>query len=248
MTEIGLMAAFAAGVISFLSPCVLPLVPGYMSFISGVSLDELRADDRDSAVTRKILVNTFAFVIGFSIVFILLGASASFIGQVLLANQRVLRYLAGGIVILFGLHLTGILKIKWLYQDKRYHGESVARGPVGAMFLGLAFAAGWSPCIGPILAGILAFAATQDTMWAGIGLLAVYSAGLGIPFVLTGLLTQRMLAAMDNAKKVLWAIEMGGGVLLIIVGALIFTDNFLIFNRYLAFLERFTFYLESFTL
>jgi len=142
MTEIGLMAAFAAGVISFLSPCVLPLVPGYMSFISGVSLDELRADDRDSAVTRKILVNTFAFVIGFSIVFILLGASASFIGQVLLANQRVLRYLAGGIVILFGLHLTGILKIKWLYQDKRYHGESVARGPVGAMFLGLAFAAG----------------------------------------------------------------------------------------------------------
>ena len=116
------------------------------------------------------------------------------------------------------------------------------------MFLGLAFAAGWSPCIGPILAGILAFAATQDTMWAGIGLLAVYSAGLGIPFVLTGLLTQRMLAAMDNAKRVLWAIEMGGGVLLIIVGALIFTDNFLIFNRYLAFLERFTFYLESFTL
>ena len=113
MTEIGLMAAFAAGVISFLSPCVLPLVPGYMSFISGVSLDELRADKRDRAVTRKILVNTFAFVIGFSIVFILLGASASFIGQVLLANQRVLRYLAGGIVLLFGLHLTGILKIKW---------------------------------------------------------------------------------------------------------------------------------------
>lgn len=238
-TEIGLIASFVAGVVSFLSPCVLPLVPGYMSFISGVSLEELRSEERAAEVSRTILVNTLTFVLGFSAIFIVLGASASYLGQVLLSNQRLLRYVAGGIVVLFGLHLIGVLQLKWLYREKRFHGPSVARGPGGAFLLGLAFGAGWSPCIGPILGGILAYAALQDTMWAGVGLLAVYSAGLGIPFLLTGVATRYALRMFDNAKRFLWAVEKVGGVLLIGVGVLIFTDNFLILSRYFAFLNRF---------
>ncbi len=239
MSEVGLLAAFAAGVVSFLSPCVLPLVPGYLSFISGVSLDELRAEDRQSAVSRAVMINTVAFVTGFSIIFIALGASASLIGQALLSNKVMLSRIAGLIVIVFGLHLTGIFKIKWFYKEKRFQGPSVARGPGGALLLGLAFGAGWTPCIGPILAGILAYAATQDTMWAGVGLLAVYSAGLGIPFLLTGMLTQHMLRAFDSVKRYMWAIEVSGGVLLIAVGLLMVTNNFLVLNRYLDFLNRF---------
>ena len=239
MSEVGLLAAFAAGVVSFLSPCVLPLVPGYLSFISGVSLEELRAEERQSAVSRAVMINTVAFVTGFSIVFIALGASASLIGQVLLSNKVMLGRVAGLVVIVFGLHLTGIFKIKWFYKEKRFQGPTVARGPGSAVLLGLAFGAGWTPCIGPILAGILAYAATQDTMWAGVGLLAVYSAGLGIPFLLTGMMTQYMLRAFDSVKRYMWAIEISGGVLLIAVGLLMVTDNFLVLNRYLDFLNRF---------
>ena len=239
MSEVGLLAAFAAGVVSFLSPCVLPLVPGYLSFISGVSVEELRAAERQSAVSRAVMINTVAFVTGFSIVFIALGASASLIGQALLSNKVVLGRVAGLVVIVFGLHLTGIFKIKWFYKEKRFQGPTVARGPGGAVLLGLAFGAGWTPCIGPILAGILAYAATQDTMWAGVGLLAVYSAGLGIPFLLTGMMTQYMLRAFDSVKRHMWAIEVSGGVLLIAVGLLMVTDNFLVLNRYLDFLNRF---------
>lgn len=238
-TEVGLIAAFAAGIVSFLSPCVLPLVPGYLSFISGVSLEEMRAAERDSDISQTILVNTLAFIVGFSLVFIALGASASYIGQLLQSNQAILRRVAGIIVIVFGLHLVGLLKIKWFYREKRFQGPSVARGPGGALLLGLAFAAGWTPCIGPILAGILAYASTQETMWAGISLLAVYSAGLGIPFLLTGVATRYALTVFDNARRYLWAVEVAGGVLLIAVGLLIFTNNFLIFNRYLTFLNRF---------
>lgn len=239
MDQIGLLAAFVAGVVSFLSPCVLPLVPGYMSFISGVSLAELRSDEREAELSRTILLNTLAFVVGFSLVFIALGASASFIGQILQTNQRLLRRIAGAVVILFGLHLVGILKIKWLYREKRLQGPSVARGPGGALLLGVAFGAGWTPCIGPILAGILAFAATQETLWQGVGLLAVYSAGLGIPFLLTGVATQYALRIFERAKRFLGMVEVAGGILLIAVGLLIFTNNFLVLSQYLSFLNRF---------
>jgi cytochrome c-type biogenesis protein len=237
--QVSLLTAFAAGIVSFLSPCVLPLVPGYMSFISGVSLDEMRAEDRKSDTSRAVMVNTAFFVLGFTIVFVSLGAAASSVGSFLLENQRWLQRIAGAIVVIFGLHLVGLLKIEWLYRDKRFHGPVTPRGPFGALLLGLAFAAGWTPCIGPILAGILALAATQSSMWQGVLLLAVYSAGLGIPFLLTGLATQRLLDAFQRMRPFMWAIEMAGGILLIAVGIMIFTDNFFLFQRWLSFLNRF---------
>ena len=237
--ELSLVTAFVAGVVSFLSPCVLPLVPGYLSFISGVSLEEMRVAERQAEVRRKLLVNIVAFVLGFSIVFISLGASATLVGRFLITNQVIVRRVAGAIVIVFGLHLVGILKIGWLYREKRFHGPDVARGPGGALLMGLAFAAGWTPCIGPILAGILAYAATQETVWQGIGLLAVYSAGLGIPFILAGIATQRLLDAFQGFRRYLWLVEKVAGILLIVVGLLIFTNRFLLLSQYLSFLNRF---------
>lgn len=237
--DVGLVAAFVAGVVSFLSPCVLPLVPGYLSFISGVSLDELKSEERKADLSRVILLNTAAFVVGFSLIFISLGASASYLGGLLQSNQIWLRRVAGAIVVVFGLHLVGLVKIKWLYREKRFQGPDVARGPGGALLLGLAFGAGWTPCIGPILAGILALAATQETMWQGVVLLAVYSAGLGIPFLLTGWVTRYAIQALDRVKRFLWVVEVTGGVLLIAVGLMIFTNNFWLFQRYFAFLNRF---------
>jgi len=225
--QVSLVTAFAAGIVSFLSPCVLPLVPGYMSFISGVSLDELRAADRQADARRAVLVNTGFFILGFTIVFVLLGAAASSLGALLLDNQIWLQRVAGVVVVIFGLHLVGLIKIEWLYRDKRYHGAVKPRGPMGALLLGLAFAAGWTPCIGPILAGILAMAATKSSLWQGVVLLAVYSAGLGIPFLLTGLATERFLETFQRLRPFMGVIERVGGVMLIVVGVMIFTDNFL---------------------
>lgn len=237
--QVSLFAAFAAGAVSFLSPCVLPLVPGYISFISGASFDEMRAQDRGADVSRAILVNTLFFVVGFTIVFVSLGAAATSLGSVLLSNLPWLQRVAGVIVIVFGLHLIGVFKITSLYREKRFHGPTKARGPLSALLLGLAFAAGWTPCIGPILAGILALAATEQTVSQGMLLLAVYSAGLGIPFLLTGLATQRFLDLFQRMKRSMRIIEVAGGVMLVAVGIMIFTNNFILFQRWLSFLNRF---------
>jgi cytochrome c-type biogenesis protein len=237
--QVSIFTAFLAGIVSFLSPCVLPLVPGYLSFVSGVSMDEMRAEDRKADASRAIVVNTLFFVLGFSIVFVAMGAAATVLGGFLLENLPILGRIAGVIVILFGLHLTGLLPIKWLYQQMKFHGPANTRGPLGALLLGLAFAAGWTPCIGPILAGILALGAGQDTVWQGMGLLTVYSAGLGVPFLLTGLATQRFLGLFDAVKRHMRIVEMVGGVMLIAIGIMMVTDNFYIFQRWFSFLNRF---------
>ena len=237
--QISVLTAFFAGVVSFLSPCVLPLVPGYLSFVSGVSMDEIRSEDRQAEASRAILVNTLFFVLGFSIVFVTLGAAATAVGGFLMANLPMLQRVAGVIVILFGLHLTGLLPIKWLYQQAKFEGPENARGPAGALLLGLAFAAGWTPCIGPILAGILALGAGQDTVGQGMLLLAIYSAGLGVPFLLTGWATQRFLGVFDAIKRHMRLVEIAGGVMLIAIGAMMVTDQFYIFQSWLSFLNRF---------
>lgn len=245
MDDISIIAAFAAGTISFLSPCVLPLVPGYISLVSGISLDRLQAESAgDPKIARVVLVNSVFFILGFSLTFITLGASASAIGQIVMSRMSILYRLAGLLIIVFGLHLIGIVKIPFLYQDKRFHNVK-PRGMAGAFVLGLAFAFGWSPCLGPILAGILTVASTRDTVNEGVGLLAVYSAGLGLPFLLTSIGLNRFLAFYSRFKHHLRKVEVASGVLVVAIGTLIFTNTLTRFNSYLGFMNDFVLFLEE---
>jgi cytochrome c-type biogenesis protein len=239
MDNVSIFWAFGAGLISFLSPCVLPLVPGYISIISGSSLDQLKANEKDSSLFRTVLLNSIMFIVGFSITFILLGATATWIGQFLLSRMRLLGQLAGLILIVFGIHLTGIFKINFLYRDKRFHNVQKPRGLIGALVIGLAFAFGWTPCIGPILAGILAVASTKETVTQGMFLLAVYSAGLGIPFLLTSLALNQFLSFYGRFKRHFHAVEVLSGAMVIAVGLLILTGSLTRLATWFSFLNRF---------
>lgn len=225
------LAAFFAGLISFLSPCVLPLVPGYVSLISGAGVDELR--QHDSRLMRSVMVNSLMFILGFSLVFMALGAVASSIGQATRQHLALLSKVAGVIIILFGLHLTGLVPIRALYADKRLHGLQSKSTAAGAFLVGFAFAFGWTPCIGPILTVILTFAASEDTIAKGMALLAVYSLGLAVPFLLTSLGIDRFLAFYGRFRRHLHTVEVASGVLLIAIGALVFTRHFTIINSWL---------------
>lgn len=231
-------AAFTAGLVSFLSPCVLPLVPGYISLVSGASVDELKSDD-NARVLGKVLLHSLLFIAGFSVVFITLGASATWLGQVLLSRMSLLYRIAGLIIIIFGLHLTGLLKIGILYRDKRFHTAGKPATAAGAFLIGFAFAFGWTPCIGPILAAILSLAASQETIRAGIALLALYSLGLAVPFLLTSLGINKFLKFYNRFRTHLHTVEVFSGVVLIVLGAMIFTNQFTRLASYFAFLNRF---------
>jgi cytochrome c-type biogenesis protein len=237
MQEVTLLAAFVAGVLSFVSPCVLPLIPGYLSFVSGVTLDEMRGTSTGAGapadVRRRAVIMSIAFVIGFSIVFISLGASATAIGTLLMEHLSILGKIAGVVIILFGLHMMGVLKIGLLYSEKRMQTSGKPAGFFGAMLVGIAFAFGWTPCIGPILAAILAVAAAQESVGEGVKLLAVYSAGLGVPFIATSLAINKFFAASARIRKHYHAIEVVSGVLLVVVGALIFTNRFTVIAQLL---------------
>jgi cytochrome c-type biogenesis protein len=233
--EVSLLAAFLAGVLSFISPCVLPLIPGYLSFVSGVTLDEMRgtAAVAHSGTKRRALLMSLAFVLGFSIVFISLGASATALGSLLMDHLALLGKIAGVIIIIFGLHMMGVLKIGWLYNEKRVQTNKKPAGFFGAVLVGIAFAFGWTPCIGPILSAILFVAAAQETVGEGVQLLAVYSAGLGVPFIATSLAINQFLAASARIRKHYHTIEVVSGVLMIVVGILIFTNKFTIIAQFL---------------
>jgi cytochrome c-type biogenesis protein len=232
------IAAFLAGIISFLSPCVLPLVPGYISLISGASVETLQEADRK--LLRSVMINSLTFILGFSVVFIALGALATGVGQVTQRYHRELAIFAGVVVFVFGLHLTGLFKINALYSDKRLHSVKGGAGPVGAFVVGFAFAFGWTPCIGPILSVILVMASSQATVAKGILLLAVYSLGLAVPFLLTSLGVNRFLAFYGKFRRHLHTVEVISGILLIAFGLLIATGNFTRLSSYLGFLNRFS--------
>jgi cytochrome c-type biogenesis protein len=232
------IAAFVAGLLSFLSPCVLPLVPGYVSLISGTGAGTLETDTSRRAF-RTVMLNSITFILGFSIVFIMLGAGATALGQLVGRFRRDLTFIAGIVIIVFGLHLTGLLKLKFLYADKRMHDVKGGSSPLGAFLVGFAFAFGWTPCIGPILAGILTLAAAEETVTKGMLLLAVYSAGLAVPFLLTSLGVDRFLAFYSRFRRHLHAVEVVSGVLLIMIGALVLTGRFTVLSGYLSFLNRF---------
>ncbi len=231
------LAAFVAGLISFLSPCVLPLVPGYVSLISGAGVEELK--DQQGQLLRKVMLNSAAFIIGFSIVFITLGAISTEVGQMLARYKNVLAQAAGVVIILFGLHLTGILQIKALLADTRLHSLKGGSTAWGAFVIGFAFAFGWTPCVGPILGVVLGFAATQDTVFKGIFLLAVYSLGLAVPFLLTSLGIERFLKFYNRFKFHMHALEVASGALLIALGVLLVLGRFTLISSYLSFLNRF---------
>ena len=231
------LAAFVAGILSFLSPCVLPLVPGYVSLISGATVEDLQAGDRRMLGT--VMLHSLTFILGFSVVFIALGAVATGIGQFANEYHNLLAKVAGIIVIVFGLHLTGLLKIKALYADKRLHDVKGGSSALGSFAVGFAFAFGWTPCIGPILATILVFAGAQETLMKGVLLLAIYSAGLAVPFLLTSLGVDRFLGFYTRFRRHLHTVEVISGVLLIVVGVLIFMNNLKLLSGYLAFLNRF---------
>ena len=238
MTSLPLpLAAFVAGLISFLSPCVLPLVPGYVSLISGAGIEELKSSD--GHLLRKMMLNSAAFIIGFSIVFITLGAISTEVGQVLAQYKSLLARIAGAVIILFGLHLTGLFQIKALLADTRLHTLKGGASPWGAFVIGFAFAFGWTPCVGPILAVVLGFAAAQDTVWKGIFLLAIYSAGLAVPFLITSLGIERFLKFYNRFKFHMHAVEVASGALLIVLGILLVMGRFALISGYFSFLNRF---------
>jgi len=231
------IAAFVAGLISFLSPCVLPLVPGYVSLISGAGVDQLQAQESD--LLKKVMLNSIAFDLGFSIVFVTLGAISTSVGQLLAIYKTKLAVVAGVVIIIFGLHLTGVFQIKALLADTRLHQLKGGSTAWGAFVIGFAFAFGWTPCVGPILAVILGFAAAQDSVIKGIFLLAIYSLGLAVPFLLTSLGIERFLKFYSRFRSHMHALEVASGVLLIILGGLLVFGRFTIISNYLSFLNRF---------
>ncbi len=231
--SVGIFAALIAGVLSFLSPCVLPLVPSYLSFVTGMSLEDMRGGfDR-----RRVLVHSLLFVSGFTLIFVLLGAGATFIGSFLLYNSDWIARVGGAIIIVFGLHLLGVFRILPLMGERRVHLSSKPAGYVGTVAVGVAFGAGWTPCIGPILGAILTMAAARETVGAGIFLLFVYSVGLAVPFLLSALAMERFLQGIARFRKSLATVQIVSGLLLLLLGVLLVSGSF---TTLAAWLNRFT--------
>lgn len=233
--SIGIFVAFLAGVLSFLSPCVLPLVPSYLSFVAGVGLEEL--EEGRGEVRRTALLHALLFVAGFSVVFMGLGASASVLGQALHDYQVWIARVGGAIVILFGLHLLGVTPLRFLMRERRVQLQRRPVGLVGSLLVGVTFGAGWTPCIGPVLGGILTYAATRERLAQGVGLLAVYSAGLAIPFLLSAAALSRFLSAFRRFRRYIPWVERVSGALLVAVGVLLVSGQFTVLASWAA---RFT--------
>jgi cytochrome c-type biogenesis protein len=225
--EFSLPLVFGAGVLSFLSPCVLPLVPPYLTYMSGASFDQLRAQDGGAvALQRRVAITSLFFILGFSLVFITLGATATAFGQAFRQALPILTPIAGVVIIAMGLHFLGVYRIGLLDRQMRHQGPGAASGPAGGFLLGLAFAIGWTPCIGPVLAAVLSVAAGRETAWEGAGLLGIYSLGLGVPFFLAGVAIGPFMAFFQGFKKHLQTVERIMGGLLVVTGLLFLTGNF----------------------
>ncbi len=224
--QITYFGALSAGLLSFFSPCVLPLIPAYLCFLGGASLEELTAEGGvDKKVSNKVFTSALTFVLGFSTVFILMGASASALSRIIIQYMDTLSYIAGVVIIFFGLHYMGFFRITFLNFEKRFHIENKPSGIVGSYILGLAFAFGWTPCVGPILATILMVAAGGDSVWYGTSLLSVYAAGIGVPFLIAALAVKPFMAFMARFKRHLHKVELTIGILLAMTGVAILTGS-----------------------
>ncbi len=232
MTDVNILVAFAAGVFSFLSPCVLPLIPSYLSFVSGVSLEEMRTVTTTRSVRLRVLLNSIAFIVGFSLVFVSLGASASFLGSLFLSYRSLIRMLGGVFILLVGLYLVGLFKISALERYLQYNLKDKPAGYLGSVLVGITFAVAWTPCVGPILGAILALAGTSGEVGRGTLLLTTYAAGLGLPFFLSAVAINSFFEFSARFRRYIQIIHVLGGVLLIIVGILLLTDYMTILNAY----------------
>lgn len=254
MENVSLFGAFIAGVLSFISPCVLPLIPGYLSFISGVSLEEMRglqpvaagatggtmtvttgvsAAALSNTAKRQVIVTSLFFILGFSLVFVSLGASATFLGQYLMERLTIFGKVAGVLLIIFGLHTIGVFKIPFLLNEARVQANTKPASMIGAVIVGISFAFGWTPCIGPILSAILLVAAQQESVNQGIVLLSIYSLGLAIPFLLTAIAINQFFVAFKKIRRHYHTIEIVSGLLMIVIGLLIFFNRFTIIAQWL---------------
>ena len=222
LSAIGIVSVFAAGLVSFLSPCVLPLVPGYVSYVAGGSLEELRDDGLSRRRLAALVLSVF-FVLGFSSVFIALGASASALGGFLLQHKTIFEYAAGGVIILFGVYLVGLVRIPIFEREVRFAGRLAGGRPASAYLLGAAFAFGWTPCIGPVLGGILTMTATDASVGRGVALLAVYSLGLGVPFLLAAAFTGAFLRHMKRIRTISRPLQIAAGAIMVAMGIAMIT-------------------------
>ncbi len=222
-------AAFVAGLLSFFSPCVLPLIPAYFTFITGFSIEEL-TEKYNSEIRKKVFLSTFLFVLGFSLVFILMGASASFLGGLMYTYKKLIRIIGGILIIILGIHLTGLVRIPGLDFEKRITLEKKPLHFFGTLIIGMGFGAGWSPCIGPLLGSILIIAGSQETVWQGVILLGIYSTGLAIPFIIISIFINFLLTFIKKASKVLKYVNVVAGVVLIVVGLILVSNKLYVFS------------------
>jgi len=223
--DVSIWGAFVAGLLSFVSPCVLPLVPPYLCFLAGVTLDELTGEDSEAAPRAKVFLASLAFVLGFTTVFVALGASASVIGRIVMQYLDIFGYIAGAIIIVMGLHFLGVFRIGMLYREARVHVEKRPAGLIGAYLVGVAFAFGWTPCVGPVLAAILFVAGTEDTVGSGAMLLAVYSLGIGLPFLAASLFAGPFMRLMRRFRAQMGKVEKTMGALLVLTGVMFLTGQ-----------------------
>jgi cytochrome c-type biogenesis protein len=232
MNEVSVLVVFTAGLFSFLSPCVLPLIPSYLSFLSGVSLEEMRSGTLQGNVRRQVVLNSLFFIFGFSIVFISLGASASYLGSLFVGYRTFIRTLGGILITLVGLYLIGVFKVPFLERYLQFNLKGKPTGYLGSVLVGITFALAWTPCIGPILGAVLTLAGTSAEVDRGMLLLATYAAGLGLPFFLSALAMNSFFQFSQVFRRYLRVVHVTAGVLLLIVGVLILTDYLTILNAY----------------
>ena len=224
--NISFFVAFTAGFFSFISPCVLPLIPSYVSYITGISFEDLVEGGEDKNFTKICLFNSLAFIAGFTLVFMALGASSSLIGSVFRDYQNIIMRMGGLLIIIFGLFIMGVIKLDFLNREKKFHLPEKPAGYIGSVFVGIIFAAGWTPCIGPILGSILSLAATEGSVTFGIQLLFIYSIGLGLPFLLTSLALNTFLHHLPKVTRHMRVITTVSGLILVSIGLLLVTDRF----------------------
>ena len=230
--NISFAGAFIAGLLSFLSPCVLPLIPSYVTYITGLSFSDLKAEHPSHNVREQTIIHSLLFIAGFTVIFVFLGASATFLGSFLQEHMDLLRKVGGVMIMVFGVHVSGVFDVGILLGEKRLTLHHKPAGYFGSFVIGLAFAAGWTPCIGPILASILIVAATKGKVHYGMALLFVYSLGLGTPFFLSSLALHRFLIFFNRYKKHIRIMEVVTGIFLIVIGIMIFTNILSILSRY----------------